>query len=291
MKIKFLGSRGSIPTPGSSFSEYGGNTSCIQIIDDEENYIILDAGSGIKNLNKYALESQKKESIILLTHFHWDHIIGIPFFIPFYSSEYKFTIYGPKESSVEMYNTINNILAKDYFPINLEQFAAKVDFEEFYEGKKINFGNMTIEALWVNHSCYTLSYKITSNNKVIVYLTDHEPYKKRLHIVHPTLKHYNADLLHARLVDYIRGADLLIVEGEYTKTEYEKHIGWGHSTFNDAIQLAIDSNVPYTVTHHHNQERTDEQLKLIHHKFLAYLKKENINLNLAFAKENTFIEI
>ena len=104
-----------------------GKTS-IQVIDDEGNYVILDAGSGLKNASYYALKSEKTESIILLTHFHWDHIIGIPFFAPFFSDKYSFTIYGPKDSSSEMYDTINNILAKDYFPVNLEQFAANLKF-------------------------------------------------------------------------------------------------------------------------------------------------------------------
>ena len=259
MKVRFLGSRGSIPTPGTSFSEYGGNTSCIQVIDDEGNYIILDAGSGLKNLGYYALKSEKKESIILLTHFHWDHIIGIPFFAPFYSNKYSFTIYGPKDNHEEMYETINNILAKDYFPINLEQFG-----------------------------------KITSNDKTLVYLTDHEPYKKRLHIQHPSLDHYNnnANLLHARLIDYVRGANVLIIEGEYTKSEYiNGHVGWGHSTLNDAIQVGLDADVPYVIIHHHNQDRTDAQIKLIYNKLLAFLRKENIDLQLAFAKESSYIII
>ena len=294
MKVRFLGSRGSIPTPGTSFSEYGGNTSCLQVIDDEGNYIILDAGSGLKNLGYYALKSEKKESIILLTHFHWDHIIGIPFFAPFYSNKYSFTIYGPKDNHEEMYETINNILAKDYFPINLEQFGASIKFEPFYEGKKINYGNMTVEALWVNHPCYTLSYKITSNNKTLVYLTDHEPYKKRLHIQHPSLDHYNnnANLLHARLIDYVRGANVLIIEGEYTKSEYiNGHVGWGHSTLNDAIQVGLDAEVHYVIIHHHNQDRTDAQIKLIYNKLLAFLRKEGIDLQLAFAKEGSYIII
>lgn len=292
--MRFLGSRGSIPTPGNSFSEYGGNTSCIQVIDNDDNYIILDAGSGIKNLSYYVLNSEKTESILLLTHFHWDHIMGIPFFTPFFSNKFKFTIYGPKDSSSEMYDTINNILAKDYFPVSLEQFSDNLKFEAFYEGKKITFGNMLIEGIWVNHPCHTLSYKITSDGKTIVYLTDHEPYKKRLHEQHPSLEHYNhnADLLHARLIDYVRGADVLIIEGEYTKSEYYNgHVGWGHSTLNDAIQVGLDAKVPYVVIHHHNQERTDSQIKLIYSKLLAFLKKENIDLQLAFAKEGSYIRI
>lgn len=294
MKIRFLGSRGSVPTPGNSYNEYGGNTSCIQILDDNENYIILDAGSGLRTLGHYALKSKKTESIILLTHFHWDHIMGIPFFAPFYSPKYNFTIYGPKDSSDEMYNTINNILAKDYFPVNLEQFVAKLQFDAFYEGKKIVFGDMIIEAIWVNHPCYTLSYKITSGGKSVVYLTDHEPYKRRLHGQHPSLVHYshNVDLLHARLIDYVRGANVLIIDGEYTKSEYYNgHVGWGHSTLNDAIQVGLDANVPYVIIHHHNQERTDSQIRLIYNKLLAFLNKENIDLQLAFAKEGSYINL
>lgn len=291
MKIRFLGCRGSVPTPGSSYSEYGGNTSCLQVIDNSENYIILDAGSGLRRLQQHALKAKTKDTLILLSHFHWDHIMGIPFFAPFYIKDFSFKIYGPKESSEEMYNTLNKILSKDYFPVNFEQFQCKIDFDIFYEGKKIIFGDMIVEAIFVNHPCYTLSYKITSSGKTFIYMTDHEPYTRRLHATHPSLVNYHsAEILQARLIDFIRGSDILILDGEYTKAEYfNGHVGWGHSSLNDAIQLAIDSKVPYLVIHHHNQERTDEQLNSIHTKLSAFLRQQKIPLQIAFAKEGSYI--
>ncbi len=293
MIIKILGTRGSIPTPGSEYSYFGGNTSCVQVIDDNGNYIILDLGTGLRNLIPYALNSDKKDSILLLTHFHWDHILGLPFFSPFYLKEFTFKIYGPKDTPGEVYSTISNVLHSDYFPIQIEQFLSNIEFGTFYEGKVITFGDFQIESLWVNHSSYALSYKIKSNGKTFVYLTDHESYKKHLHIIHPSLKKYNndAELLHARLVEYVKGADLLIIDGEYKEEEYEAHKGWGHSTVNDVISLALESNVKNILFHHHNQNRTDRQIKVMAKNLSEYLAKNKIDINFSFAIENSQITL
>lgn len=295
MIIKFFGNRGSIPTPGANYSEYGGNTSCIKLEDENsDEFIILDAGTGLKKLSDEVLASSVRETIILISHFHWDHILGIPFFKPFYIPQFKFTIYGPKSTKEEMYRTMNEVLSHDYFPVNFDNFKAVIEFDGFDENKKIEFGGFKIEALWTNHPCYTLSYKVTLKNKKIVYLTDHEPYLNRLHKTNPQLANYNdnAALLHARLVDYISNSEVLIIDAEYTKKEYEtKFTGWGHSSINDAIQLAIDANVKKLVIHHHNQERTDTQLNSMQEQVSALLTTLNVDLECTYAKEGSFLEI
>lgn len=293
MVIKILGCRGSIPTPGSEYSYFGGNTSCIQVIDNNGNYIILDSGTGLRNLIPYALESDKKDSILLLTHFHWDHILGLPFFSPFYSKEFKFKIYGPKDTADEVYSTVSNVLHSDYFPIQIDQLRSNIKFGTFYEGKTITFGDFEIEAIWVNHSCYTLSYKVKSNGKTFIYLTDHESYKKYLHILHPSLEKYNSDteLLHSRLVEYIKGADLLIVDGEYKEEEYEAHKGWGHSTIDDVLGLALESNVRNIMFHHHHPNRTDKQIGDMAKDLSEHLAKNKINIDFSFSIENSQITL
>lgn len=294
MLIKFFGNRGSVPTPGAQYSQYGGNTSCIQVVDESDgNFIVLDAGSGFRTLSPPILKSNIKNFIILLSHFHWDHIMGMPFFTPIYLKDYSFTIYGPKNSPEEMFNVLNYILAKDYFPVNFEHFKAKISFDSFGEGKKLNHANFLIEAAWSNHPCFTLSYKISLNGKKVVYLTDHEPYKTRLHPPHPQLDHYNrnADLLHARLIDYAYGCDVLIIDGEYTKSEYLTHMGWGHSSVNDAVKFGIDANAKHIVIHHHNQERLDVHLNTIYTQIVSILENSDIKVKLSFAKEGSQIEI
>ncbi len=295
MLVNFFGSRGSLPSPGLEYNEYGGNTSCIQIVDKEtSNFIILDGGTGLRNLATKLLNSDITESIILLSHFHWDHILGIPFFKPFYIPKFKFTIYGPKKTKEEMYNTINHVLAEDYFPVNFENFKADIKFDTFDEHKKIQFKNFKIEALWTNHPCYTLSYKISLGNKTLVYLTDHEPYTERLHKVHPQLESYNnsGSLLQARLINYLADCDLLIIDAEYTKHEYKnKYRGWGHSSINDSIQLALECRAKQVILHHHGQERTDEQINMIYSQLMQLFKQSNINIKCTYAKENSCLEI
>ncbi len=295
MLVKFFGNRGSIPTPGLQYSEYGGNTSCIQVVDKDTNhFVILDAGTGMKKLSDDILASKAKEGVVLLSHFHWDHIMGIPFFKPFYVPHFKFVIYGPKSTKEEMYNIMNDILAHDYFPVNFENFKANISFDGFDEYKEIDFHNFHISSLWSNHPCYTLSYKIQLGDKVLVYLTDHEPYMQRLHKVHPQLANYrnNAALLQARLIDYINGAHVLIIDAEYTKQEYNNRFkGWGHSSINEALQLALSARVKQVVIHHHNQERTDVQLNIMQEQVGDLLKNLNVDLKCIYAKEGSSIEI
>lgn len=292
MKIRLLGSRGGIQASGPDYNKYGGDTSCFHISDGDD-YIILDAGSGLRKLSPSMLKPDN-ESIILLTHFHIDHIIGIPFFIPFFIKDYKFVVYGPKDTPDDVYRVINGFLHKDYFPINIENFESDISFDAFTEGKKLSHKSFDIEALWVNHPCNTLSYKIKNNGKTLVYLTDHEPYKEILHPLHKSLHKYNndPDLLHARLVDFIKDADVLIVDGEYTPEEYySKHVGWGHSSMNDSLKLALDGNVKKVVFHHHSQFRTDTQIDILDKDINSYIEENKLPINIMFSKADHCIDI
>lgn len=294
MKIRILGARGGITVSGVQFNEYGGNTSCLHLIDDDNNSIVLDAGSGVKNLNLGMFKSLEKESIILLTHFHIDHIIGIPFFMSFFIKDFKFTVYAPKDTQDEVYNTINGILDKDYFPVSIENFNADVSFETFTEGKKITYKSFDIEAMWVNHPSHTLSYKIKNKDKVFVYLTDHEPYESYLHPTHSSLSSYNGDTkaLHSRLIEFARDSDVLVIDGEYTDEEYEgRHIGWGHSSINASLKFALEANVKCVIFHHHGQNRTDVQINILYKSIISYLDKENISIEVLFSRENHYIEL
>lgn len=292
MRIRILGSRGGIQASGPDYNKYGGDTSCFHISDGDD-YIILDGGSGLRKLSPCMLNPDN-ESIILLTHFHMDHIIGIPFFTPFFNKNYKFVVYGPKDTANEVYNTVNGILHKDYFPINIEDFKSDISFDTFREGKKLKHKSFNIEAAWINHPCHTLAYKVENNNKTLVYITDHEPYKDIVHPVHESLHKYNndPDLLHARLINFIKNCDILIIDGEYTTEEYySKHVGWGHSSFNSSLKLALDANVKKIVFHHHAQFRRDIQIDILEEKIISYVEKNNLPINVMFSKANHYIDI
>ena len=292
MRIRILGTRGGIQASGSNYDKYGGDTSCFHV-SDGDNYIILDGGSGLRKLSPSMVASDK-ESIILLTHFHMDHIIGIPFFTPFFNKDYKFVVYGPKDTPDEVYNSVNGILHKDYFPINIENFQSDISFNTFIEGQKLSYKSFNIEAIWVNHSSNTLAYKVESNGKKIVYMTDHEPYKDFLHPVPPSLSKYNNDtnLLYDRIVDFIKGSDFLIIDGEYTIEEYRsKRVGWGHSSYNSSLKLGLDSGIKQMMFHHHSQFRTDIQLDILDKKITSYIEYNKLPINVIFSKVNHYIDI
>ncbi len=292
MIVKILGCRGSIPSTGMEFSHFGGNTASIQVIAEGGEYILLDAGTGIRNAVDYAFKSEFREIGLFLTHFHWDHILGMPFFTPFYVDEFKFNIYGPKKTGEEIYKTINGILQPDYFPIQLEQFKSSLEFHGFSEGTIVNMNGFKVEGMWTNHPAFTLAYKVTKNGKSLVYMTDHEPYEKFLHPLNESIAQYknNTEKLTNRVNNFIKDADLLIIDAEYKEEEYCNIAGWGHSTVNDVLKLTANSNIKKVLFFHHNQNRTDNALEEMIHN-LSKLPNFNKNINYSFAEENKEIHL
>ena len=249
MKVKFYGVRGSLPVCGREFERYGGNTTCIRILREKVNRIaIIDAGTGIRNLGKELINEGISQKVIniMFSHFHWDHIQGLPFFAPAYKKKQKIGILamGRKGKIKNLKEIFSLQMQKEYFPIRIESMGAQFEFLT-YGGTETIYGAM-VKAIAQYHLYYGGSYgfRIEDENVSLVVCTDVEHIKG----------------LDQNIVNFASGADLLIHDGQYTGKEYKKFKGWGHSTFEQAAEVAKQANVKRLIITHHDPDHDDDFL-------------------------------
>jgi len=253
MKIKIWGCRGSITTAGINTIRYGGNSSCLEVRSADGHIIIVDAGSGIRNLGK-ALKNDSLSSEIrfLFTHSHWDHLSGFPFFEPAYLDRYRITLCGGPHAQDSIRKYLSRQMEAPYFPVEFSQLRAKFNFScehQKCDGYCPLGGDMQIRAIPLSHPNGGYGYKFTEHGKIFVYLTDNE-----LGFQH------EGGLNREEYIDLCRGADLLLHDAQYTTEEYKHTRGWGHSTYLDATDLAIKAGVKRVGLFHHDPDRTDDDL-------------------------------
>jgi phosphoribosyl 1,2-cyclic phosphodiesterase len=250
LRLKFWGVRGSTPTPQIENLKFGGNTPCLEIRSSDNECVIFDAGSGIRALGQTLLQEANGAPIrtnIFLTHFHWDHIQGIPFFAPLYGPNNHITFLSGSTGK-PLQETLEGQMAKPYFPIDFGQVAAKRDFHQLAERAAIKVGKMTICPFPLNHPQGASGYRIECDGAVIVYATDFE--------------HGNREADNI-LVEYAQDADILICDTQYTPAEYETHKGWGHSTWENAVLLARDAHAEHLMLFHHDPVHDDQTMMRI----------------------------
>ena len=273
--IRFWGTRGSNPVAGSDYIRYGGNTCCLEVCN-EATRVVIDAGSGIRQLGDLIAESEEDKPVTLfIGHTHWDHMIGFPVFAPLYHSESTIDVWAPvgfERSSEELFT---NMLTYSYFPVRLDEVQSKVTFNELRDGTPYNIGSLTIECHFTNHPGATLSFKIRSPGKTIGYVTDNEVFMgyhghpKELTIDSPRT------LPHKPLIDFLSDCDILIHEAQYFADEYAKKEGWGHSSMANATALIKLTGVSEWIITHHDPKHTDRDLQRklqIHHDILSDLE-------------------
>ena len=245
MRLKIWGVRGSTPTPEIENLAYGGNTSCIEIRSDSNQVYIFDGGSGVRNLGQALMAEAKDEKLsvhMFLTHYHWDHIQGIPFFAPLYRSENEMSFYASCAlGSVQ--ERRQGQMSRPYFPVNMDQ-RTHPNFVEF-DTRDLRVGDLVIHPFPLNHPQGAYGYRIASGPRVVVYATD-------LEHGHPELDRV--------LRDYCQQADILIYDSHYTPEEYEAHRGWGHSTWLEATRVARDTGVKQLILFHHDPARDDQMV-------------------------------
>lgn len=250
VRLKFWGVRGSTPTPQIENLKFGGNTSCLEIRTAENECVIFDAGSGIRALGQTLMQEADGKPIhtkIFLTHFHWDHIQGIPFFVPLYGPKNHISFFSGSTGR-PLQETLEGQMAKPYFPIDFGQVAAKRDFHQIEVGGSVEVGGLTIRPFPLNHPQGASGYRIESRGSVIVYATDYE---------------HGVKESDSTLSEYAQDADILICDAQYTPAEYETHRGWGHSTWENAVLLAREANAQHLMLFHHDPLHDDQTMMRI----------------------------
>ncbi len=293
MKVKFWGVRGSIATPGKATVHYGGNTSCTELHLDDGNLIILDAGTGIRNLgNKLANGNGKRvKAFILITHPHWDHIQGFPFFKPAFVEGNEITIVGPEARGVSLSKIIAEQMNKIYFPVKLSELQAQINFMPVKEGS-IRVFDAEVQTFFVNHPGFTIGYRINYNKKSLVYISDNEPYSRetaRLFTngepdVLKLFENYQGDP-NNRVVDFIKGADVLIHDSTYTPEQYSDHIGWGHSHYLYTLRVAAEAGAKKLCLFHYDPVLDDTAIDEIVKKCRKEMKKMGYSFEFCAARE------
>lgn len=248
MKVTCWGSRGSIPVSGAEYMKYGGDTTCIEINAKSGDVIIIDAGTGMRRLGNRLLANGSRSYSLLLTHAHWDHLMGFPFFKPIYIKGTKIGLYGCAYVQESVKHMISQAMVAPYFPVNFSQLAAEFEFHGVCE-RNFSIGSVDITTIQLSHPNQGLGYRFTEDGKSFVFLTDNE-----LTLRHDGGADYDAYLR------FSAGADLLIHDAEYTKEQYQLTRGWGHSVYTDALRLAQEAGVKEFGLFHINQERTDADM-------------------------------
>lgn len=258
LRVQFWGTRGSIPSPGSKTVRYGGNTPCVEVRTQDGWLIILDAGTGLRELGRSLLSRANGAPIkgdIFLTHAHWDHIQGIPFFGPIFQRGNHFTIWGSHSLETNIDRVVRDQMNPVVFPVTFEELDATIDFCGISDGKKESRPGFTVSAFPVRHPGGALGYRFEGTPPgagAMVYVSDNE--------LGSGGKYETPVGWRSKLVDWVRGANVLIHDTTYTSEEYDHYRGWGHSTYDDAIALAVESGVKRLVLFHHKPERTDDEL-------------------------------
>ena len=255
MDVTFWGTRGSIAKAGPTTVRYGGNTSCVEVRSDSGTLVVLDCGTGAHGLGIDLMERSLGEPVdghLLISHTHWDHIQGLPFFAPLLTAGGEWHVYGPRGLAGSIGETLAGQMQYSYFPVTVEQLAASVDYHDLVEGT-FHVGDITVHTLYLNHPALTLAYRLEVDGASVVYAPDHEPHERRL-ADGGDIASSRHDLAHAR---FFEGADLLIHDSQYLAEEYPAKAGWGHSTVEYVVEVARVADVGMVALFHHDPTRTD----------------------------------
>jgi phosphoribosyl 1,2-cyclic phosphodiesterase len=247
LKISLWGTRGSLASPGPETIRYGGNTSCVFLQGKESPPIILDAGSGIRPLG-LQFSSEIKEFHILLTHLHMDHVVGLPFFGPLLQPGVEVHIWGPASTTMTLQARIRRYLSPPLFPIHAREILSSLHFHEL-PIEPVEIGEFRIKAEMIIHPNPTVGYRITNNRSILTYLPDHEPALGA--IEYPRKSEWTSGF------GLAEGADLLVHDSQYTPDEYQKFMGFGHSSMHQATQFAELCQVKKFVPFHHDPSHED----------------------------------
>jgi CheY-like chemotaxis protein len=287
MRIKFWGTRGSIPTPGPRTVRYGGNTSCIELRTNGGTLFILDCGTGLRELGRALMqEPQPIIGNILLSHTHWDHTQGFAFFDPVFQKGNQFTIFAAPGVDRGLAGVLAGQMDYLYFPVTLGELQASIAFKEVGE-ESFNVGDVQVKTRFLNHTILTLGFRITSGGVTVTYIADHEPFSPNLFragVENRSLANiiHDGDRQH---VGFLAGSDVVIHDAQYTSAEYSAKRSWGHSTAEYVIDVAMAGNVKQVILTHHDPEHDDDFIDALEAHCQARARAVGSNLRVIAASE------
>jgi phosphoribosyl 1,2-cyclic phosphodiesterase/CheY-like chemotaxis protein len=280
LRLKFWGTRGSIPKAGSSTVRYGGNTSCLQLQSSKGTLLVIDCGTGGHSLGLSLIaDGLYQRGHMLISHTHWDHIQGVPFFAPFFMPDAKWDIYGPRSLNQSIQGALQGQMQHTYFPVPISEFSANMHYHNLVEGS-LEIDDFKITVQYLNHPVLTCGYRIEVDGMVIVYSCDHEP---QVHTPDMNTSEL-AEQDHEHLT-FLANADLVIHDAQYTQIEFAEKIGWGHSSVEYAVKLCQQAGVKQLALTHHDPCRSDIAIDEILMKVHKELDKEGSSLRVFAATE------
>ncbi|HRI50084.1 MAG TPA: response regulator [Pseudomonadota bacterium] len=251
--VHYWGVHGTLPTPGTPWLRYGGNTPCISLTVSGEPLYIFDCGSGIKQLSDHliATKVQRLSARVFITHTHWDHINSLPFFAPLYVRGNQIEVFGPYQGDLTIERAIAAQMESVYFPVTIREFGARLIFRDL-RGESLTFGSVKVDTILLKHPGYCLGYRLTCHGRSVCYVTDNELYL-------PTDPRYDLAYVE-RLANFVRGADVLITDTTYRDHEYATKVDWGHSCVSQVADLAARAEVKRLHIFHHDPDQTDNDI-------------------------------
>lgn len=278
IEVRFWGVRGSVPCPGASYVKFGGNTSCVQVsIQGNPEYLIFDSGSGIRQLGEHlSKNSNPIKGHLFVSHAHWDHIQGFPFFAPVYRDDSQLDIYYPKTKEGDCKRALTSQLTPNHFPVTSEMLKASITYHDIVhtgihtESFKVDYHNAF-------HPVHTAIYRLKAGGRTLIYAPDNE-----LNPASFNDKSFN------ELKSFIAGADVLIHDGNYDRNSYKTRVNWGHSAWEDVVDLASECEIKHLFLTHHDPSSTDDDL-LVRQELLD--KHKHKFTSVQFAREGTSYSI
>ncbi len=278
MRIRMRGCRGSTPVPGTSTVRYGGNTTCIEVTTDAGDKLIFDAGTGIRQTGLDLMASLPVHCAVFISPTHWDHIQGLPFFVPLFVPGNQIHFFGGFDPVYR--KSLQDILSQQmqycYFPVRENELKADIQYTTLREGEAVEYGSARITTLVLNHPVLNYGYRVEADGGTFVFTGDYEP---PVNIYGPDDEEHEdyqdiIDVQLERVQDFVAGSDLLIIDSQYTDEEYRDKVGWGHGTYQSGVELARQAQVKMLLLTHHEPTRTDEQLDEIG-RWIGQQRREN----------------